>query len=63
MSLDPLASIEEVHYPIKIYKQRIINSFIADFYCHAARLAIETDANLRSWPMMQSARPYWKSMG
>ena len=30
-------------YPVKIYKQKIINSFIVDFYCHAARLVIEVD--------------------
>lgn len=30
-------------YPIKIYKQRIIKSFIVDFYCAAAKLAIEVD--------------------
>lgn len=33
------------YYPIKIYKQRIIDSFIADFYCHSARLAIEIDGS------------------
>ena len=30
-------------YPVKIYKQRIIDNFIADFYCHQARLVIEID--------------------
>ena len=30
-------------YPIKIYKQRIIDNFIVDFYCHKARLVIEID--------------------
>lgn len=30
-------------YPVKIYRQRVISSFIADFYCHAARLVIEID--------------------
>ena len=33
------------HYPVKIYKQRIIDSFIADFYCHSARLVIELDGS------------------
>ena len=33
------------HYPIKIYKQRIIDDFIADFYCHQARLVIEIDGS------------------
>ena len=30
-------------YPIKVYKQRIIENYIADFYCHSARLVIEID--------------------
>ena len=33
------------YYPIKIYKQRIIDNFIADFYCHSARLIIELDGS------------------
>ena len=33
------------HYPIKIYKQRIIDNFIVDFYCHSARLVIELDGS------------------
>ena len=32
-------------YPIKIYKQRIIGSFIVDFYCHRAKLVIEIDGS------------------
>ena len=32
-------------YPIKIYKQRIIESFIVDFYCAEARLVIELDGS------------------
>ncbi len=32
-------------YPIKIYKQRIIDSYIADFYCHSAKLVIELDGS------------------
>lgn len=31
------------HYPMKVYKQRIIDNFIADFYCHKASLVIEID--------------------
>ena len=31
------------YYPIKIYKQRIIDSFIVDFYCAKAKLVIELD--------------------
>lgn len=33
------------HYPVKIYKQRIIDNFVVDFYCHKARLAIEIDGS------------------
>ncbi len=32
-------------YPVKFYKQRIIDNFIADFYCHVARLVIEIDGS------------------
>ena len=32
-------------YPVKIYKQRIIDNFIADFYCHQAKLVIELDGS------------------
>lgn len=31
------------YYPVKVYKQRIIDDYIADFYCHRARLVIELD--------------------
>jgi len=31
------------HYPVRFYKQRIILSFIADFYCSEAKLIIELD--------------------
>ena len=33
------------HYPVKIYKQRIIESFIVDFYCASAKLVIELDGS------------------
>ena len=32
-------------YPIKIYKQRIIDRYIVDFYCAKARLVIEIDGS------------------
>ena len=32
-------------YPVKFYKQRIIESFIVDFYCPLARLVIELDGS------------------
>ena len=38
------------YYPLKIYKQRIIDNFIADFYCHSARLIIELDGSQHSTP-------------
>ena len=31
------------YYPVKIYKQRSIDSFIVDFYCAKAKLVIEID--------------------
>ena len=31
------------YYPIKVYKQRIIGNYIADFYCSSAKLIIEID--------------------
>ena len=37
-------------YPVKIYKQRIIDNFIADFYCHQARLVIELDGSQHYTP-------------
>ena len=33
------------HYPVKIYKQRIIQNYIVDFHCHAAKLVIEVDGS------------------
>ena len=30
-------------YPVKIYKQKIIDNYIVDFYCHQAKLVIEVD--------------------
>ena len=32
-------------YPVKIYKQRIIDKFIVDFYCSSAKLVIEVDGS------------------
>ena len=32
-------------YPVKIYKQRIIGSYIVDFYCASAKLVIEIDGS------------------
>ena len=32
-------------YPVKIYKQKVIDNFIVDFYCHQAKLIIELDGS------------------
>ena len=32
-------------YPVKFYKQRIISSYIADFYCASAKLVVELDGD------------------
>ena len=32
-------------YPVKIYRQRIVGPYIADFYCHQAHLVIELDGS------------------
>ena len=32
-------------YPVKIYKQRIVDKYIVDFYCAAAKLVIELDGS------------------
>ena len=33
------------NYPIKFYRQRIIDSYIVDFYCSCAKLVIEVDGS------------------
>ena len=38
------------YYPIKIYKQRIIDNFIVDFYCAKAKLVIEIDGSQHYTP-------------
>ena len=32
-------------YRVKFYKQKIIGPYIADFYCHSARLVLELDGS------------------
>ena len=32
-------------HPIRFLRQRVIGTFIADFYCHEARLVIEVDGS------------------
>ena len=41
-------------YPVKIYKQRIIENYVADFYCHQARLAIELDGSQHYTPQSKA---------
>ena len=33
------------HYPIRFQRQKAIDQFIADFYCHSAKLIIEIDGS------------------
>jgi len=33
------------NYPLKFYRQRVINNFIVDFYCSQAKLIIELDGS------------------
>ncbi len=42
------------HYPVKIYKQRIIESYIVDFYCASAHLVIEIDGTQHYEPAGQN---------
>ncbi len=35
-------------YPVRFYRQRVIDSFIADFYCASAKLVIEVDGTQHS---------------
>ena len=32
-------------YPVKFYRQRVIESFIVDFYCPSAKLVVELDGS------------------
>ena len=32
-------------YPIRFLRQKVIDNYIADFYCHEARLIIELDGS------------------
>ena len=33
------------NYPVRFLRQKVIDDFIADFYCHDARLVIELDGS------------------
>ena len=32
-------------YPVRFLRQKVIDNYIADFYCHSARLVIELDGS------------------
>ena len=32
-------------YPVRFLRQKVIDQYIADFYCHSARLVIELDGS------------------
>ena len=32
-------------YPVRFLRQKVIDQYIADFYCHAARLVLELDGS------------------
>ena len=33
------------HYPIRFRRQYVVGNYIADFYCHQAKLAVELDGS------------------
>ena len=37
-------------YPVHIYRQRVMGNYIVDFYCDAAKLAIELDGSQHFTP-------------
>lgn len=37
-------------YPVKFYKQKIIDNYIVDFFCEAAKLVIEIDGTQHYLP-------------
>ena len=41
-------------YPVRFQRQKTIDSFIADFYCHAAKLVIEIDGSQHYEPQGQA---------
>ena len=38
------------NYPIKFYRQRVIDSYIVDFYCSEAKLIVEIDGSQHYTP-------------
>lgn len=33
------------YYPVRFLRQKVIDNYIADFYCHTARLVVELDGS------------------
>ena len=54
-------------YPIRFRRQYIIGSYIVDFYCHAAKLAVELDGSQHFIPQNthydQIRTAYLESLG
>ena len=38
------------NYPVKIYRQRAVSGYVADFYCASAKLVIEIDGSQHFTP-------------
>ena len=43
------------NYPVRFLRQKIIDHYIVDFYCHDARLVIELDGSQHYEPSQQAA--------
>ena len=41
------------NYPIRFLRQKVIDNYIVDFYCHDARLIIELDGSQHFYPEEQ----------
>ena len=41
-------------YPVRFQRQKAIDSFVVDFYCHAAKLVIEIDGSQHYEPKEQA---------
>ena len=53
-------------YPMRFQRQKTIDGFIADFYCHVARLVVEVDGHSimmsRDWHTTKNAPPFLPNM-
>lgn len=54
-------------YPVKFRKQSIIGNYIADFYCHSAKLVVELDGSGHFYTLHQikdkERTEYFNSLG